>query len=450
MKKVLIITYYWPPSGGAGVQRWLKFSNYFLEFDIQPIVITVDDTLASYPLLDESLWKEVPESIQVIRTKTKEPFGIYKKVAGKPQIPSGGFASGNTSSFKDALMRFFRGNFFIPDARMGWNRFAYEAACEIIRKEKPAAIITSSPPHSTQLIGLKLKKQFGIPWIADMRDPWTDIYYYKKLLHTPIAKWIDKNYERKVLENADKVVVVSESIRGSFLRKSKLIKPDNLVVIPNGYDEKDFLRTDSFGENKISVQNENRFIITYTGTIAESYSPYQFFNAIGALIKNNPDANVLFRFIGSMPKEMHDFLKSISWAAQFEYIPYSPHGKVVEYMLSSSVLYLAIPQAEGNKGILTGKLFEYLAARKPVIATGPADGDAAAIISSCNAGKMFEANDEKGILPHLQNLLNEWKINKNISIGSEVYKKYSRKALARQFAELVIKVTKKSEGLKLL
>ena len=430
----MIITYYWPPSGGAGVQRWLKFTKYFLEFDIQPIVITVDETLASYPVLDESLLKEVPESIRVVRTKTNEPFGIYKKVAGRKQIPSGGFASGNSSSFKDALMRFFRANFFIPDARMGWNKFAYEAACEIILKEKPVTVITSSPPHSTQLIGLKLKEQFGIPWIADMRDPWTDIYYYKKLLHTRIAKRIDKNYEKKVLENADKVVVVSESIRRSFIQKSKLIKQENIVVIPNGFDEKDF-------ENKTPIQSENKFIITYTGTIAESYSPYKFFNAIAKLIKNNSDINILFRFIGSMPKEMHDFLKSNFSAKNFEYIHYSPHEKVIDYMLRSSVLYLAIPHAEGNKGILTGKLFEYLAARKPIIATGPVDGDAAAIISSCRAGKMFEANDEIGILTYLQNLLNEWKINKNISVESEVYKKYSRKNLAGQFAELISKIT---------
>jgi glycosyltransferase involved in cell wall biosynthesis len=435
MKKVLIITYYWPPSGGAGVQRWLKFAKYFLEFNIQPIIITVDKNLASYPVLDESLLKEVPENIKVIRTKTKEPFGIYKKVVGKNQIPSGGFASGNSSSFKDTLMRFFRGNFFIPDARMGWNKFAYEAACDFIQKEKPIAIITSSPPHSTQLIGLKLKKQFGIPWIADMRDPWTDIYYYKKLLHTSIAKQIDNSYEKKVLENADKVVVVSESIRRSFMQKSKLIKQENIVVIPNGFDEKDF-------ENKIQIRNENKFIITYTGTIAESYSPYQFFNAIEKLIKNNSDANILFRFIGSMPKEMHDFLKSVSWTNNFEYIPYSPHEKVIEYMLTSTILYLAIPQAEGNKGILTGKLFEYLAARKPIIATGPVDGDAAAIISSCNAGKMFEVNDENGIFNHLQNLLNEWKNSKNISVESEVYKKYSRKSLAGQFTELINKITR--------
>src|ERR1051326_7023170 len=137
MKKVLIITYYWPPSGGAGVQRWLKFVKYFLELGIQPIVLTGDEKSASYPVLDESLSKEIPAEVKIIRTKTKEPFGIYKKVSGKKQIPSGGFASGETHSFKDALMRFTRGNFFIPDARIGWNKYALEKACEIIEQEKP-------------------------------------------------------------------------------------------------------------------------------------------------------------------------------------------------------------------------------------------------------------------------------------------------------------------------
>ena len=145
MKKILIITYYWPPSGGAGVQRWLKFSNYFLEFGIEPIVLTVDEKFASYPVLDESLLKEIPKGIKVIRTKTKEPFSIYKKVAGKKEIPSGGFSSGDSHSFKDALMRFTRGNFFIPDARIGWNKYAFESACALIKQEKPAAIVLSKP-----------------------------------------------------------------------------------------------------------------------------------------------------------------------------------------------------------------------------------------------------------------------------------------------------------------
>jgi glycosyltransferase involved in cell wall biosynthesis len=288
---------------------------------------------------------------------------------------------------------------------------------------------------------LKLKKEFGIPWIADMRDPWTDIYYYKKLLHTSIAKWIDKNYERKVLESADKIVVVSESIKRSFLQKSDLIRPENIAVIPNGFDEKDFENKNIAESGDKPASKADRFLITYTGTIAESYFPYPFFNAIGSLIKNNPDKNILFRFIGSMPKGMYNHLKAISWSNQFEHISYSAHEKVVEYMLSSSILYLAIPIAEGNKGILTGKLFEYLAARKQIIATGPVDGDASVIISSCNAGKMLEANDEKGILTHLQTLLNEWKNNKNISIESEAYAKYSRKVLAGQFAELLNNIT---------
>ncbi len=430
MNKALIITYYWPPSGGAGVQRWLKFVKYFPESGIEPIVLTVDPGFASYPQTDESLLKEVPSSVKVIRTKTDEPFNAYKKVSGSKSIPSGGFASGNSSSFKDALMRFIRGNFFIPDARKGWNTYAFDAACKIIETEKPDAVITSSPPHSTQLLGLKLKRKYGIRWIADLRDPWTDIYYYKKMLHTPFAKAADKKYERQVLENADQIVCVSDSIRNSFLKKSPLIRKENIAVIPNGYDEKDF-------QNRTATSESNKFIITYTGTIAESYAPYNFFNAIGSLIKNNPETKIVFRFTGSLPKSMHDHLRSALGEEHFEFTGYSPHEKVIEQMLSSSVLYLAIPQAEGNKGILTGKLFEYLAAERPVIATGPPDGDAASILNACNAGKMFEPDDEKGILNHLQNVLDKWKENKATILRSEAYQKYSRRSLAGQFSELI-------------
>jgi hypothetical protein len=175
MNKVLIVTYYWPPSGGAGVQRWLKFSKYLPEFGWEPIILTVDPEFAAYPVTDYSLSEGFPSSVKIFKTAATNYFRVYNK--DKTRIPTAGFANNKENTLKEKIMRFIRGNFFIPDPRRGWNSFAFRKACEIIETERIENIITTSPPHSTQLIGLNIKKKYpAINWIADLRDPWTDIY----------------------------------------------------------------------------------------------------------------------------------------------------------------------------------------------------------------------------------------------------------------------------------
>jgi len=238
VKKVLIITYYWPPSGGSGVQRWLKFVKYFRDFGIEPIVLTVAPEFAALPNLDESLEDEIPVGIEVHKTRAKSPFGFYKKIK-KGAVPNSGFAGEGKANLFDNLFRFIRGNFFIPDARIGWNKFALEKARELIQLHGIDTIITSSPPHSTQLIGLQLKKEFNIKWLADLRDPWTEIYYNKLLLRTNWAKKIDYRYEQTCLQNADTLIVVSEDIKRRFGEARETIL-EKIHVIPNGFDEEDF------------------------------------------------------------------------------------------------------------------------------------------------------------------------------------------------------------------
>ena len=243
MKKVLIITYYWPPSGGAGVQRWVKFAKYLPDFGIEPIILTVDPAFASYPIRDESLKDDISESLTVYHTKSKEPFGLYKKLTNKKEIPHAGFANESVPSFMQKISRAIRGNFFIPDARKGWNAYALEKALELIKTHGIETVVTSSPPHSTQLIGLKIKQKTGIHWVADLRDPWTDIYYYKQLYYSKWAKAIDKKYELQVIHAADNIVVVSEDLKRIFTEKLTSSTKDNVKVIPNGFDEDDFNRT---------------------------------------------------------------------------------------------------------------------------------------------------------------------------------------------------------------
>lgn len=432
MKKVLIISYYWPPSGGAGVQRMLKTVKYFPEFGIIPYVITVKEDKASYPSTDESLNKDVPAEAIVFRTDTFEPFGIYSKILGKKSIPTGFSNESNPGAFQK-FSRFIRGNFFIPDARRGWVKFAFREACSIIENEKIDTALVTSPPHSAQLVGLLLKKKYKIKWIADFRDPWTDIYYYDAFSHLSFARKKDLKYEKDVLTSADRIITVSKDVKKLLAAKIPDIGDNKISIIPNGYDDEDF-------ENKNTSVNGNEFIITYTGTLADSYNPSVFFHALKKVISNNQDAKIKLRFIGNPAGTLIEEIRNISLSDNLELVPTVPHDKSVEYLLNSSALLLVIPEIKNDKGILTGKLFEYLAARKPIICIGPEDGDAAEIINECKAGKTFGRKSDKNLTCYLEQLLNDWRSGKDTNISNSNYKKYSRRSQAKELSEIILSV----------
>ena len=251
MKKALIITYYWPPAGGPGVQRWLKFVKYLADFDIEPIVLTVKPQKATYPLRDESLAKEISSEIQVFTTDTFEPFSAYKKATGRAEVPFSGFANETDKPGpRQKLAKFIRGNFFLPDARRGWNKFALVKAEYLIKKFSIDTVITTSPPHSTQLIGLHLKQKYGLKWLADFRDPWTDIYYYNELYPTAIAKYFDKKMEREVLVNANYISTVSDDMKRLLASKDPKIKADKIIVLQQGTIQE-------IGSHQELIQNES-------------------------------------------------------------------------------------------------------------------------------------------------------------------------------------------------
>jgi glycosyltransferase involved in cell wall biosynthesis len=392
MNKVLIITYYWPPSGGAGVQRWLKFSKYLPEFGWEPIILTVDQEYAAYPVKDDSLLSELSANTRVFRTPATDYFTIYKN--DKSKIPTAGFANSVDSTLKGKLLRFIRGNFFIPDPRKGWNKFAFKKACEIIVTENIKHVITTSPPHSTQLIGLNLKKRFPeIKWIADLRDPWTDIYYYKQFYPTLLSKLIDSGYERSVLKNADHIITVGDSLKKTFSLKVGGIE-NKIDVISNGFDESDF--------RDIRPVNPSRFTITYAGTLSDIYPVDGLVNALKKYKSEGKD--FLLRFVGTVPGKAKDIILSAIPGSSLELIPYVAHNEAVRYMMDSSVLLIIIPSHSSNKSIITGKLFEYLASAKPILCLGPVDGDAAGIIEKCKSGITCGYNDVDKISDFLNNI----------------------------------------------
>lgn len=412
------------------MQRSLKFVKYFSDFGIEPVVLTVDEEYATYPLTDDTLLKEIPPSIKIHKTKSVEALKLLLFFTGKKNIPHGGFSNSNKEKPFQKILRFIRGNLFIPDARTGWVKFAVRRASDIISKEKIDTVFITSPPHSSQLIGLRLKKKFNIRWIADLRDPWTDIYYYRDLLHTGRSKRKDAGLEREVLSGADEVITVSRPIAGMFLKKSASLSEDKFHVIPNGFDEDDFRRKTECPKDV--------FRITYVGSIADSYNPDVFFRILTKAISGFSDMNFRIRFVGSMPDSIRQLIDKNGLNDHAEFIPHVSHADAVDYMQSSTVLLLIIPEVENNEGILTGKLFEYLASRRPVIGLGPVQGDASRILEECRSGKMFDRSDVNGLYSYFKTLILQWRENKSLEISDQAFLKYSRKELTRLLSGIIL------------
>jgi glycosyltransferase involved in cell wall biosynthesis len=385
MPKVLIITYYWPPGSGAGVQRWLKFSKYLPSYGWEPLILTIDPYYATYPALDPTLEKEIPPSLRIWKTKATDYFRLYRK--DKSRIPSSGFAVGGEKGLTGKIIRFVRGNFFLPDPRRGWNRFAFRKACEIIEDNGINHVITTSPPHSSQLIGLKLRKKYqNLRWIADLRDPWTDIYYYNYFYPSAFSRKIDAMYESEVLKNADKLITVGKSLKGLFASKHPDIEQKTEVIF-NGYDDDDF--------NGMNEPAPDIFTLSYIGTLSGSYPLGGLLKALSELQKRSLAFRL--RFVGYVSVKQKNLISSAIDSSRLEFIEYTDHKSAIRYMAGSSVLILIIPDHSTSGSIITGKLFEYLASRRPVLCLCPIDGDAVEILRSCGHNSVFEWDDNAGI-----------------------------------------------------
>jgi glycosyltransferase involved in cell wall biosynthesis len=432
---LLYISYYWPPSGGPGVQRGLKFCKYLPQFGVQPGILTVDEKQASYPVLDHTFEKEVPAGIAVYRTSTSEPFEFYKKLSGKKEIPYSGFANEEAKTgLLDKVFKFVRGNLFIPDARVGWNKHALKKAEELLQNGQYQALLTTSPPHSTQLIGLKLKAKYKLPWIADLRDPWTNIHYYDQLLHTPIAKRIDKKYELQVLEQADAVIVTSEDTKRLFLNKPVKINPDKIYVIPNGYDEDDFVYP--------TAPPKDEFLITYTGTITENYNIDVFLKVVAQLRSLHSDIRYKLRFVGKVSAGVKHRIDKAGLEGITEYVPHVPHQEAIKYLMESTMLLLAIADVPSVYSNVPGKLFEYLASNKPIVCLGPVHSDADRIIDECGAGRLFHYTAYDLMLDHMTLMSKAWKINSNLDLPYINHSQFSRRALTEELANVVKRLVK--------
>lgn len=428
MKKILFLSYYYPPSSGAGVQRPLKLSKNLPQFGIDPIVITVDPAKASYAGFDEHLLEEVPAQLRVYRTNTHEHYKYYKWLV-KKNIPTAGFANESNPSLLQKIARFIRGNFYFPDPRKGWNESAFQQAKKLIQEENIDTVFTTSPPHSTHLIGMRLKKELGVRWICDLIDPWTDIYYFKQLYHLPYALNINKRMERQVLEQADALITCSYHFRNLFLTKTPLIKADDFKILYYGYDEKNF-------EHRISQPSTSEFIITYTGTIADIYYPQALFRAIKKITETT-DVPVKLRFVGLASSGIQKLIHASGIESMTEFTGLVPHNDSLEYLLKSTVLLLIVPQNENNEGIIPGKIFEYFASRKPVISLANPKGDVAQLITDNQFGKSFAHEEEEEMYSYLLALVEAWKVNPNLDLPTSDLTRFESVYQTKMLADII-------------
>lgn len=426
MKKALILTYYWPPGSGPGVQRWLKFSKYLPQFGIQPTIITVKN--GSYPSTDASLLADVPEDLMVYHTATVEPFAMYNALRGKKgnSVEVGmGNLKGKPSLLSN-VANYARANFFIPDARVGWNKSAYRKAFSLVQSEQFDCVITTGPPHSTHLVGEKLHRETGLPWIVDLRDPWTNIYYNAFLKRTEKTSKKDKALEDRVVGSASAVIVASPAMKDEFQDRA-----NHIAFIPNGYDEEDL--------SSIKTTPRERFILAYTGNLKSNQNCTSLWQAVKELAEDSTfRAKFRLEITGNIDENIQREWKSVGINDIIRIQAFVPHQESINIMHSSHMLLLPIPQSAQNKGIITGKIFEYLASRRPILSVGPKDGNAAEILSFCGKEPMLDYTDKEGMKTAILDAFNAYMNDpKFTTSGNEHYKTYGRLGTTEQLSQTI-------------
>lgn len=423
-KKLLIITYYWPPAGGPGVQRWLKFVKYLPDFNIQPIVYIPENP--TYPIVDEGLASEVSDKAIILKNKIIEPYGLAS-IFGKSKtkkISSGIIPNQRKQSFFERTMLWIRGNLFIPDARFLWVKPSVKYLKKYIEENKIDTIVTSGPPHSLHLIGLQLKKDLNVKWFADFRDPWTTIGYHKALKLSSSAEKKHKALEKEVLNSADTIIVTSKTTKTEF--QALTSKP--IEVITNGYDIE-----------KIAKQAlDEKFTLAHIGSFLSERNPRILWKALNELIKENKDFKNDFRLklIGATSQEVLDAISEFNLNDYVQNLGYVSHQEAVEHQRKSQVLLLIEIDSEATKSIIPGKLFEYMISERPIIAIGPQESDFAEIISSTNTGVFFTYDEKE----RLKELLLKYYLNyktQSLKVSAVGLQHYSRKSLTQQLAKLI-------------
>ena len=429
-RKILIFTYYWPPSGGSGVQRWLYFSKCLKDLGWDPIVITVKKSKASYSVFDNSLESYVNNLI-VHRTDTLEPLKFYSKIFygnSKEGIQKGEVVKKN---FFHHFAAFIRGNFFIPDARKGWVRYALKKGRELMKKEHINYVVTTGPPHSSHLIGLRLKKEFSVKWIADFRDPWTSMFYIKEMYRTRFAQKRDENFEKNVLTKADKIITTIGDLFHDELIQKANISQKKLFAIPNGYDS-DLI-------NYVSQKFNSTFHIVYSGLLTNNHSFKPFFLILKDLKSLYPKLKLKVSLAGQISEDVDLFIRENSNKIKYENNGYLPHFKSIKLIKKANLLLNFTYNSSSNDKMIPGKILEYIATGIPILSIGNTNNYLSRFLLKGTCAKTFSNNDLKEMKFFIQKIIDSFIKNKPISNSFPGIENYSRMVLTKKLSNIISK-----------
>jgi glycosyltransferase involved in cell wall biosynthesis len=425
-KKVLIITYYWPPSGGSGVQRWLKFAKYLPHYGWTPYVFTPENP--SFDLRDESLLKDVPVQAEVLHFPIWEPYSLFSTLTrSKAEKLNNNSAPKGDTLFKK-LAIWLRGNFFIPDPRVFWVRPSANFLHDFLIQQKIRTVITTGPPHSVHLIGLRLKKRNpSLNWIADFRDPWSEWGFLDTVKVSAVARWIHKKLERNVLQRANHVTTITPY----YVRQFKTLSSRQVKLLTNGYDEDDF-------KNFRAAPTE-KFVIRFVGIVNEMCNPIPFMNVVAAVCGTNADfkEHVSVSFVGEVNAHFYEYVRQHSVLPSVtSFTKTVPHKELMEYYQVSSVLLVVLTGVKGEEGQMPGKLFEYIATGLPVLGIGVETGDAARLINEAKCGIMVSEKNPEKVAKELLTLFENWREGRGYNGNQK--DGYSRRVITKQLTDLLI------------
>lgn len=424
MKRVLIITYYWPPSGGSGVQRWVKFSKYLPSQGWQPVIYTPENP--DMPSIDQSLYSDIPEEAEIIKRPITEIYSIYRRISGNKGGGEVNPINSQKKTLKQKLMLAIRGNLFIPDPRISWLKPSVRFLKKYLREHPVDVIVSTGPPHSMHLIAREVSKATGIPWVADFRDPWTRMFYFK---HLALSDWARKKHEKlekMVLDNASAVVAVSPLVQEEF----KTMTGNRIELVTNGYDPEDFGQV---------VEPDGHFNIVHTGLFASDGNPETLWKVLSDLCREDARFadQLRIRLVGKNDTMILDSIHAAGLERNLVDLGYRDHTVAVREQMGSTMLILPLRKEPEYRATLPGKLFEYLGSQRPVLGIGQTDGAMARILADTGAGETFEWDDEAGIRTYVLKRWEKFLAGDDDSVPDNNIEQYSRKATARKMAALL-------------
>jgi glycosyltransferase involved in cell wall biosynthesis len=421
-RRVLIITYYWPPSGGSGVQRWLKFAKYLPESGWEPVIFTPENP--DFDLKDESLLGEVPQQLEVMKFPIWEPYQLFSKIKGKSKTHPGRLLEQKEKGILEKIAIWMRANLIVPDPRVYWVKPSVKFLTDLVKGGQFQAVITTGPPHSVHLIGRELKRKTGVSWIADFRDPWSQWEFLDTL---PMSSFVRKKHEKleqSVLKEANVVITISPT----FQKDLEKLAHRKVNLLTNGYDPSDIPL--GFSPKK---KEPRELHLVYSGIIDSIRNPIPVLEAMKIEFFEKEES-VELTFVGKVSDVVINYVQADDWLkSRIHFTGYVSHHEVFGFYAKADALVLILTETKNAKGNIPGKLFEYLATGIPVLALGDPNGDSAQILKDSGAGEVIAHVDLAGIRDRLRVLMN----SDSIELNPSDLVKYSRRSLCIQLGKIL-------------